>query len=222
MESSDLVVRGNSRPQRADLKVGLRATGAYPRQVTSEDYEQLRAVSPLVRDLPNVAVLSPRHGPIVSRIRKSELSLFPKATALSRRQWNLDEPGTRDFDLLIAANVFMYSRRPRQWFENALSRCAYLLLLELVRRRRGADGEFGPDGDCMRYAIGDQRPRVADFFDLGALDGGVVGWRTFYGGANEYDDSPLHVLALVRGSRRSADPRIDGAVGDVIALLDRE
>lgn len=190
--------------------------------MTPEDYEQLRAISPILNNLPSVAVLSPRHGHVVSRVRDSELRLFPKARAVSRRQWNLNEPGTRDFDLLIAANVFMYSSRPRQWFDSVLARCAYFLFLDLVRRKRAADDEFGPDGDCMRYAIGDERPQVPDFFDLALLEGRVLGWRTFYGGANDFDDSPMHVMALLRGSRQSARRTIDQAVVDVVALLDHE
>ena len=39
-------------------------------------------------------------------------------------------------------------------------------LADLVRRRRSAISEFGPDGECMRYAIGGERPRCAEYFDL--------------------------------------------------------
>jgi hypothetical protein len=189
--------------------------------MTPEDYEQLRAISPFLDDLPRVGALSPRHGRAVSRVRDGEFKLFPKAKPISRRQWDLNEPGTREFDLLIAANVFMYSSRPWQWFENVLARCSYFLLIDLVRRKRAADDEFGPDGDCMRYAIGDERPRVADFFDLAVLGGQVLGWRTFYGGANEFDHSPMHFMALLRGSRRPEQSTIDHAVVDAVTLLGR-
>ena len=189
--------------------------------MTPEDYGQLQAISRCLRDLSGVAVLSPSHGRTRSRVHQSELRLFPRAAALSRRDWDLDEPGTGDFDLLVAANVFMYSCRPGQWFENVLARCAYFLFLDLVRRKRAADDEFGSDGDCMRYAIGDERPRVADFFDLASLDGRVLGWRTFHGGANEFDESPVHVIALLQGSRPSAHRAVDVAIADVIALLAR-
>jgi hypothetical protein len=190
--------------------------------VTREDFEQLETIASFLKDLPSLAVLSPRHGPVVSRIRRSELALFPNATALSRREWDLDDPGPSDFDLVVAGNVFMYSPRPRQWFENVLERCAYLLLLDLVRRKRAEDSELGSDGDCMRYAIGGERPRVSEFFDLGVLESQILGWRTFYGGANEYDAAPMHVIALVQGSRHAAQAWIDDAVANAVALLRRE
>jgi hypothetical protein len=187
--------------------------------MTPEDYEQLREISPFFDDLPSVGVLSPRHSRVVSRVRDSELRLFPMAKAISRRQWDLNDPGSREFDLLVAANVFMYSPSPWQWFEHVLARCSYFLLVDLVRRKRAADDEFGPDGDRMRYAIGDEQPRVADFFDLVLLDGQVLGWRTFYGGANEFDESPMHFMALLRGSRRPAQSTIDHAVVAAVGLL---
>jgi hypothetical protein len=190
--------------------------------VTPEDYAQLRAISPLLNALPNLGVLSPTHGRARSRVRDSELRLFPKATALSRDEWDLNQPGTRQFDLLIAANVFMYSSRPEQWFANVLARCAGFVLIDLVRRKRAVDNEFGADGDCMRYAIGSERPRVAEFFDLAQLDGQILGWRTFYGGANEFDDSPMHVMALLRGSGHTIPRAVDQAMGDAVALLDQE
>ena len=114
----------------------------------------------------------------------------------------------------------MYSGRPREWFDNVLARCAYFLLLDLVRRKRAPDQELGDDGDAMRYAVGDERPRIAGSFDLAALDDRVLCWRTFHGGANDYDDSPMHFVALLRGSRRSAQPTLNRDVAKVIGLLE--
>jgi hypothetical protein len=171
-------------------------------------------------DLRSGAVLSPRHGRTVSRVRESELTLFPRATAVSRREWDLNEPGARDFDLIVAANVFMYSPRPSQWFEHVLERCAFFVLLDVVRRKRAPDAELGGDGDCMRYAVADEQPRIPGYYDLATLDGRVLCSRTFHGGANEFDDSPVHFVALLRGSRRPAQPTLDHAVAKLIALLD--
>ena len=188
--------------------------------MTPEDYEQLRAVFRFVDVRSSVAVLSPRHRGAVARFREGELRLFPTAIAVSRGEWDLDEPGPRDFDFIVAANVFMYSSRPQQWLENVLARCSYFLLLDLVRRRLSAAGELGPDGNCMRYAIGDERPRSTDFFDLGAIDDRILGWRTFYGGANEHDDSPRHFIALLQGTRPAAQPTVRQAAVDLTAYFD--
>jgi hypothetical protein len=128
--------------------------------VTPEDYEELRAISARLSDLRSTAVLSPLHGRAVSRLRGGELKLFPRATAISHRDWDLNEPGVRDFDLIVAANVFMYSGRPREWFDNVLARCAYFLLLDLVRRKRAPDQELGDDGDAMRYATSGRGSRA--------------------------------------------------------------
>jgi hypothetical protein len=187
--------------------------------VTPEDYEQLRAVSRFVDGRSRVAVLSPLRRGAASRLREGELRLFPRATAVSRGEWDLDDPGTRDFDFIVAANVFMYSSRPQRWLEHVLARCSSLLVLDLVRRRRSETSEFGPDGDCMRYAIGDERPRCAGFFDFGTIGDRVLGWRTFYGGANDYDESPMHFIALLQGARSVAQPATRHAVVDVTTFL---
>jgi hypothetical protein len=35
---------------------------------------------------------------------------------LPRSLWDLNEPTRERFDLLVASNVFMYSRDPKRWF----------------------------------------------------------------------------------------------------------
>ncbi len=125
--------------------------------------------------------------------------VFPNATALPRGTWDLNEPGDRRFEMLVASDVFMYSPDPAKWFRHVLAACECFLMIDVVRRRRSEDSEFGPDGDCMRYAIGRDRPRVEPHFDLGGLGDKLLGSHTYYGGANEFDDEPLHVVALFRG-----------------------
>jgi len=87
----------------------------------------------------------------------------------------------------------MYTPAPTG-FGHVHAACSYFLMLDVVRRRRGEDSEFGLDGDCMRYAVAEGGPR-----DLGALCNRLLGYRTYYGGANASDDDALHVAALVRG-----------------------
>lgn len=174
------------------------------RPVTNEDFDQLRQLGRHLGDLPSVGLLSPLRTRSARRFWRrepiGERLVFPEATTLPRHSWDLNEPGgARRFDVLVASHVFMYSPDPPRWFSHVLAACSYFLMLDLVRRRRGEHSEFGPDGDCMRYAVTEARPRVERQFDLGALDGRLLGYRTYYGGANAYDDDPLHVAALVRG-----------------------
>jgi hypothetical protein len=169
--------------------------------VTREDYAVLGKLAPRLSEIPSVGVLSP--------LRDGERKIFPRAKSLPRWRWDLNKPGRQRFDLLIAANVFMYSPDPSRWLRHVLASCKYFLLLDLVRRRRGAAGEFGPDGDCLRFAIGDARPRVERHFDLSSLGDRLLGHHTFSGGANVHDPAPLHVVALLRGDLADPVIRID-------------
>ena len=179
--------------------------------MTREDADQL---DQLARDLPEIGrigILSP--GP-------PELKIFPKATAIPRWRWNLDKPNARRFDLIVAANVFMYSSDPPLWFRHVLASCRYFLLLDLVRRKRSREGELGPDRDRMRYALGRHRPRIEHGFDLGQLDDRILGYRTYHGGANEFDEEPLHFVALFRGDLAEPLLRIDDYPTGIRPILD--
>ena len=169
--------------------------------MTREDFEQLQGLAHDFSIFPRIGAFSP--------IREGERKIFPKATALPRRRWDLNKPSSRRFDLLVASSVFMYAPDPARWFRHALGSCKYLLLLDLVRRRRGENGEFGTDGDCMRYAVGRERPRVEHHFNLHYLGDWLLAYRTFYGGANSFDDDPLHVVALLRGDLADPILRVD-------------
>jgi peptidoglycan/xylan/chitin deacetylase (PgdA/CDA1 family) len=179
--------------------------------MTPEDLEQLREVAAsMVRGFDRIGVLSPTvEGP-----------LFPRATKLSRRRWDLNEAGSRRYDLLVAANVFMYSPAPDRWFRHVLSACKYFLMLDIVRRRRGSNSEFGGDGDQMRYALGEARPRVSKYFDLASLgDNRLLGYRIYPGGPNAQDDDPLHVIALFRGDLADPILRVDDYPTGIRPLL---
>jgi hypothetical protein len=183
------------------MRVGLRDREVAV--MTNEDYEQLQRLGRHLADLPNVGLLSPVRPRSIRRFWRrqpiGERLVFPRATPISRRDWDLDEPTERRYDLLVASNVFMYSQDPARWFENVLEACGYFLMIDPVRRRRNEGSELGPDGDRMRFAVNGARPRVDRCFDLALLGDRLLGYRTYYGGANPYDDDPLHVAALVRG-----------------------
>jgi hypothetical protein len=158
--------------------------------MTPEVVELLRALSASIAPFPRIALLSP--GP-------SERQLFPGARVLERKDWDLGEK-RRDlrFDLIIACHVFHYASEPERWFENVGASCRALLIADLIRRKRSAEGELGQDGDAMRYAVDSHRPTVARHFELNSLGARLLARHVFAGAANEYGPA-LHVLALIRG-----------------------
>jgi hypothetical protein len=183
--------------------------------MTNEDFDQLRRLGRHLGEIPSVGLLSPHRTRSLKRFWRrepiGEQLVFPDATTLPRRRWDLNEPSGRRFDLLVASNVFMYSPDPPRWFTHVFAACSYFLMLDLVRRQRSQDSEFGPDGDCMRYAVGEARPRVDRQFDLGLLGDKLLGYRPYYGGANAFDEDPLHVVALLRGDLTPDGPDVHPA-----------
>lgn len=180
--------------------------------MTREDFEVLSTLAPSVNRLGRIGVFSP--------LKAFEGRLFPGAARLPRWRWDLNRPSTRRFDVLVAANVFMYAPDPARWFRNVMASCRWFLLLDLVRRRRSDGSEFGPDGDRMRYRVGGAEARTEDAFDLASLGDRLLAWRTFDGGANEHDEAPLHVVALVRGDLGEPVLRIDDYPTGVRPILD--
>ena len=107
--------------------------------------------------------------------------LYPNAwiTELSIDDWNLTNKGDKNFDLIVACNVFMYSRDPESWFKNVLERCKYFWIQDLIRSWRCdasecADGPGG-DGDCMRFTMPpNYLARVDHAYDLTRLSDRIV------------------------------------------------
>jgi hypothetical protein len=142
---------------------------------------------------------------------REERELFPHARVLTVKDWDLnhEKPDLRA-DLILASHVFHYARDPALWLRNVAGSCRGFLFVDLVRRRRSADAEWGPDGDCMRYAVGAHRPRVTPCFDLDTLgQDRLLAHHVFDGGSNEYGEA-LHFIALVRGSLTQPLLRVDG------------
>lgn len=169
--------------------------------MTKEDFVELARIARNLPDFERVGVFSP--------IKEGEKTLFPKATGLPRWKWDLNKPSRKRFDVLLAANVFMYSPDPDRWFRNVLASCNYFIMLDLIRRRRDENSEFGSDKDCMRYGVREERPRTDEFFDLHTLGDRLLSYKTFFGGSNPTDEAPVHVLALIKGDLADPVIRID-------------
>jgi hypothetical protein len=180
--------------------------------VTKEDFAVLEYIARCLPADARIGVFSP--------IADGEKKIFRKLVSLPRRRWDLNHPGRDRFDVLVASNVFMYSTDPARWFRNALSCCRYLVLLDLVRRRRSPDAEYGTDGDCMRFRIDPAVPRVEPYFDLATLGDRLVAHKVYYGGANAFDIEPAHVVAVIRGDLAEPILRIDDYPTGVRPLLD--
>lgn len=120
-----------------------------------EDLSQYLEVFPEWRDrleheIPEkIAVLSPSSAQLdIVRL------LFPGAEikSLTADDWDLNQEGTEDFDLILAMNVFMYSSDPWKWFKNVFSRCKYFWMQDVIRTQRAPDGHLGTDGDHQRFS----------------------------------------------------------------------
>lgn len=180
--------------------------------MTAEDFEQLQRVARQLPAFPRIGVFSPW--------REYEGKLFPNAKAIPRWRWNLNEPmpWPRRFDLLVACNVFMFSPDPERWFRHVFATCKYFLMIDPIRRRRSHESEL--TDDVVRYGIGDERPRIEQSFDLSSLGDRLLGYRTYFGGANEADADPRHVIAVFRGDLADPILRIDGYPTRVRRMLD--
>lgn len=179
--------------------------------MTKQDFAELYKIADRLPDVDRLGVFSP--------IKDGERKLFPKATWLPRRKWDLNRPSKKRFDVLIASNVFMYSPDPARWFRNVMASCKYLLILDPIRRKRTAESELGSDGDQVRFSVGDEQPRIDHIFDLQALGDRLLAYKTFYGGSSPNDEDPMHVVALIKGDLADPLVRIDDYPSGVRPIL---
>lgn len=180
--------------------------------MTNQDIQHL---SKLVPNLPRFETVG-----VFSSVKEWDGKLFPGAKNLPRWKWDLNKPGKKRFDLLVACNVFMMSSDPEKWFRNVFASCRYFLLQDVVYRKRDALQELGRDGDTMRYKIGNDVPRAERQFDLNAMSDRLLGHFSYFGGANEVSDDAVHFVAIFRGDL--ADPliRIDDYPTGVRPILE--
>jgi len=99
--------------------------------------------------------------------------------------WNLDMPAPPEigrFDLVVASNVLHYSHDPLGWLQRLGQLSRFVLLQDLIDRRRGdAPPYLGADGDAVRFAYA-QMNEASPFeaaFDFGRLDPGPLYFEAF-------------------------------------------
>ena len=73
--------------------------------------------------------------------------------------WNLNNRNDEKYDLLLINHTMMYSNDPVKWFSNVFNSCKFVIITDLINRKRGGVPEDISDqfntttdlGDCMRY-----------------------------------------------------------------------
>lgn len=131
--------------------------------------------------------------------------LFPDAwiTEIAQKDWNLFEDGDKDYDLIVACNVFMYSTDPEKWFLNVLKRCKYFWIQDLIRSWRTDLSECacgpGGDNDVMRFTKPPEHlARVDHAYDLNKLSDKIVDFVT-YPTRGRPDKDALSFLMFLKG-----------------------
>jgi hypothetical protein len=131
--------------------------------------------------------------------------LFPDAwiTEISQQEWDLFEEGKSEYDIIVACNVFMYSRDPGTWFKHVLQKCKQFWIQDLIRSWRTdekecADGPGG-DSDVMRFCLPPEHlARVEHAYDLRQLSERTVDFVA-YKTRGRPDKDALSFLMNLRG-----------------------
>jgi hypothetical protein len=181
-----------------------------------EDLEQILRYFSIWKDqsIQEIALLSPCEEQY-QLIKK----LFPKAhiNVYTIRNWNLDYPNKRHYDLICAMNVFHYSKTPPLWFENVLNACRYFWLQDLVNRYRSDKRpcQLGDDGDSMRYCFS---PNIHSTFD-GAFDLSVFKEKITDFHAYPTEGGNMHFLCSMKGKASPEDVQPTPKVFSIINSL---
>lgn len=135
--------------------------------------------------------------------------LCPEAHLMQRTEveWDLNRPWKEDpVDIIVACNVFHYSRKPDLWFKNCFGACRYLWIQDLISRPRGIHGlEFSTidHGDCQRYRLGDNLiPSRYATFDLLTYQENLLHIEIYDAGSQEAKATLLNFIALFQGDIR--------------------
>lgn len=154
---------------------------------------------------PRVLLLSPVRDDIAFVRRLVPNGYF---YASERFIWDINDPfeglGPM-FDVVIASNVFHYAPDPGKWFSNVLGATRYLIIQDLVERKRSGMNPFlGTDGDRVRYSYADKGV-ISNFpnsFDLGRLGEAVLWFHAYEGGRNSFhpvpDPVPRHFVLVAK------------------------
>lgn len=145
-----------------------------------------------------VGILSPcaRELEIINKI-------FPDVwiTELNEKDWDLFSPGQDEYDLLIACNVFMYSKDPAIWFKHVFAKCKYFWMQDLIRSWRSDECECacGPNGDrdVMRFTYPpNYLARVNHAFDLRLLSDRIINFIPYQTPGRPGKDALSFLLCL--------------------------
>lgn len=172
--------------------------------MTKEVIPVLARITTQLAPFRRVALLSPSD---------EERAMFPEATVIGRRDWNLNTPRPDlRFDLIIAGHVGHQSLDPTRWLSNVLGSCRVLLLAD------AQESEGGRLGASRIYVLESHRPRVECDVDLGSFGDRLLCYCTVDGGSKQ-NGNARGVLALIRGALTYPLVRIDDYPSGIRPIL---
>lgn len=130
-------------------------------------------------------------------------TMFPSAKVHNTdlKTWNLLHPIVSSADIVVACNVFHYSREPATWISNVLSSCRYFWMQDVFMRQRGPDGsELKEDGDAMRYTLGLKKlPNFEHPYDLNIYGDRLLDYKLYDAGSMRERKTCINFVACFRG-----------------------
>ena len=150
--------------------------------MTTIDLIELIQVMPYLPNVPAV-LLSPTIEQLEVFRRR-----FDRVDVMVRGDWDIEQPSELRTGLIYLANVLMYVPAPKEAINNMLESCQYLMIQDVIRRKRGPV-ELGVDGDCTRFSFGGERARI-EGYDLAYLN--PVFYRSYT------DGEALHFIMIVK------------------------
>lgn len=148
-----------------------------------QDYPALVDASIHVpRPIQNVIMLSPNDEQY--RLIREE---FTGSTiySLKKASWDLNNPTDDTADLIVACNVFHYSKNPTLWFQHVFAACKFFLIQDLISRKRNGNNELGDDGDATRYDWRSSSQKNHPVFDLVVFEDRLLHFQAYDAGSRD-------------------------------------
>ncbi|MEO8900076.1 MAG: hypothetical protein ABI488_00725 [Polyangiaceae bacterium] len=176
----------------------------FYKSANTREVQDVLLVSPFLDDVALVRRHLPRARILVATVKTWDL--------------NLAFPLNGKVDAVISSNVFHYSPDPSLWFKNVLNMTEFLVMEDLISRRRSTR----PDGLCMDgerdatrycYAAKGVKSDFPNAYDLSQLGDQILYFQDYEGGRNVHHvapaPAPRHYCAVIRSSATLAAANIN-------------
>lgn len=169
--------------------------------MTKNDFKILSEIAPFINSqFQKIALLSPT----------DEKKLFPNAVCFNVNDWNLNYHRKDQFDCIIVCNIFQYLDNVELAINNLQKTSKYVLIIDLIKRKRSAESEFGQDGDQNRFYFSKRINDVEQAINLpDLLKDSLLHYTQYNGGDNEYHNNNIHFCALIKGEVNQPLIRMD-------------